>query len=228
MTDIRLEVTADGSHTLVNTALAESYHAFNGALTESLYVYIDSGLCALAEHTQEVRILEVGFGTGLNVLLTLQKARELGLRVHYTSLEPYPVAEALLAHLNYPAQLASLYPAAPLADDFAAIHQAPWDAPVKLNGDFVLHKRAQGLESLPLDAAAANLIYFDGFAPSKQPELWGADNCRKCFALLDAPGLLVTYCANGQFKRDLRAAGFRVQPHPGALGRREMTRAWKD
>lgn len=131
---VQIEFTADGSHTLVNSELDESYHVFKGALTESVYVYIDAGLLSLHSRLPEssqIRILEVGFGTGLNVLLTAQKAKAAGLNVSLTTLEPFPIGSEIVAQLNYAECLAKRgdYGSRDeLTACLAALHQAPWDA----------------------------------------------------------------------------------------------------
>ncbi len=232
--NITLELTGDGSHTLVNTELDESYHVFKGALTESIYVYIDAGMAALGEYLlpkgqTRLRILEVGFGTGLNVLLTAQKARRLGLDVSLTTLEPFPVPAELVTSLNYCAQLAALggYGSHDeLASLFNALHLAPWDETSDVGG-ITLTKICGKLEHQQFAPGSFDLVYFDAFAPKKQPELWAAANFTSIFQWLSDQGLLVSYCSNGQFKRNLKAAGFRVESYPGPMGRRHMTRAWK-
>lgn len=227
--NIKLALTGDGSHTLVNSVLDESYHVFKGALTESVYVYIDAGLVPMAAVKPSLRILEVGFGTGLNVLLTRQKACEMGLDIHFTTLEPFPLDAEIIAALNYVDRLAELGGYGDrdtLAKRFSELHRAPWGQEVALE-ESRLHKIQGRLEELVFSPERFDLIYFDAFAPAKQPELWAAENFIKLFNALAPEGLLVSYCANGQFKRDLKAAGFRVESYPGPMGRRHMTRAWK-
>ncbi|WP_417763548.1 tRNA (5-methylaminomethyl-2-thiouridine)(34)-methyltransferase MnmD [Shewanella sp.] len=228
MDTVSLQLTDDGSHTLYNVELNETYHSNNGAIAESEYVFIRSGFDAqLPNCSKTFSILEVGFGTGLNALMTLghicqRQLAEALPDISYVSLEPFPIDNQLIARLNYPAILPSVY--APL---FQQIHQAEWEQPTQLQAGFILTKVNSTLERYIASAASFDLIYFDAFAPNKQPEVWGLSNLMKCFALLKPSGLLVSYCANGQFKRNLKAAGFTVKAHPGALGKREMTRAWK-
>ncbi|QLE86970.1 tRNA (5-methylaminomethyl-2-thiouridine)(34)-methyltransferase MnmD [Shewanella sp. Scap07] len=219
-------MTKDGSHTLMSRQFDDSYHAHNGAMSESQHVYIDAGYCALASLVEQVCILELGFGTGMNAALTLQAALKEGdlisKPIRYTSIEAYPVPLEVIAQLNYVQQwgeeLQSLY---------LRMHQAPWDCDVEIIPGFVLHKVHGKLADYVSSHAQFNLVYYDGFAPSKQPELWTVDNFQHIWPMLTDEAMLVSYCANGQFKRNLKAAGFRVKPYPGALGRREMTRAWK-
>ena len=234
MDTVSLQLTEDGSHTLYNAELHETYHSHRGAIAEADYVFIQSGFDAeLPLVHDSFSILEVGFGTGLNALMTLGHLQQLATQsvglamqalpqVNYVSLEPYPISNELVFGLNYPALLPQFYQ--PL---FQQIHQAAWNVPQQLTANFRLSKVHTTLEAYQAPVSAFDLIYFDAFAPSKQPTVWQFENMQKCYSLLKPNGLLVSYCANGQFKRDLKAAGFIVKKHPGALGKREMTRAWK-
>ncbi|MGX2954810.1 tRNA (5-methylaminomethyl-2-thiouridine)(34)-methyltransferase MnmD [Shewanella algae] len=232
MKHVSLQLTEDGSHTLFNAELNETYHSHKGALAESRYVFIHAGLEQVLQDFDHLAILEVGFGTGLNALMTLGKVLELTkarqqsglapLPVRYVTIEPYPLSAELIEGLNYKGMLPDWY--APLFD---ALHAAPWDQDVEVMPGFVLRKVKGKLEQLEWQGEPFNLVYYDAFAPSKQPDVWALDNFKKCYGLLEQGGLLVSYCANGQFKRDLKAAGFQVKAYPGALGKREMTRAWK-
>ncbi len=226
MNKIHVQMTKDGSHTLMSSLFDDSYHAHNGALSESEYVYIQSGFNALSPLFEQVNILELGFGSGMNAALTLQQALADKGGIHrpirFISIEAYPVPHEVIAQLNYKQYFSPVV--APLFDK---LHQAPWNEDVEIISGFVLHKVHGKLEDFRADADSINLVYYDGFAPSKQPELWTQDNFERLFPMMMQEGLLVSYCANGQFKRNLKAAGFEVKAHPGALGRREMTRAWK-
>ncbi|MCG9698198.1 tRNA (5-methylaminomethyl-2-thiouridine)(34)-methyltransferase MnmD [Shewanella sp. Isolate11] len=203
----------------------DSYHSHNGALSESEYVYIDAGFNALSPQFEQVSILELGFGSGMNAMLTLQQALadgEVTKPIRFVTVEAYPVPHEVIAELNY-----KQYLNAEVAALFDKLHQAPWDQDVEIVPGFMLHKVHGKLENYTAVPASINLVYYDGFAPSKQPELWRQDNFDRLYPMMMPEGLLVSYCANGQFKRNLKAAGFEVKPYPGALGRREMTRAWK-
>ncbi|WP_394204459.1 tRNA (5-methylaminomethyl-2-thiouridine)(34)-methyltransferase MnmD [Shewanella waksmanii] len=219
-------MTKDGSHTLMSRQFDDSYHAHNGALSESKHVYIDAGYQALLPHVAYIGILELGFGTGMNAALTLQAAlgseHSIKKPIHYTSIEAYPVPIEVIVQLNYVEQWGEA-----LQDCFLRMHMAPWGQDVEIVPGFILHKVHCKLADFSADNRAFNLVYYDGFAPSKQPELWSADNFTHLWPMLEDEAMLVSYCANGQFKRNLKAVGFTVKPYPGALGRREMTRAWK-
>ncbi|MCE9679953.1 tRNA (5-methylaminomethyl-2-thiouridine)(34)-methyltransferase MnmD [Shewanella sp. AS1] len=224
--NIYVQMTKDGSHTLMSSLFDDSYHAHNGAMSESEHVYIESGLQALSPEFKLVRILELGFGSGMNAILTLKQAlaetAKIEVPIHYTSIEAYPVPWDVIVQLNYKQQLSPV-----LASLFDQLHLAPWDTDVEIIPGFVLHKVHGKLADYQGADNSVNLVYYDGFAPSKQPELWTQDNFDRLYPMMMNQGMLVSYCANGQFKRNLKAAGFSVKAHPGALGRREMTRAWK-
>lgn len=216
--------TRDGSHSLYNPALDETYHSHHGALQESQYVFIRMGLDAwLAQHpdVNNLRVLEIGFGTGLNALLALQWAKEKNIKLHFTSLEPYPVSLETASQLNY----------ARLTEgeaDFLRLHEVPWEKDVLLYPYFILHKKQQRLEEAALENNHFDVVFFDAFAPSKQPELWEKDLLDKTAQSMASGGLLTTYSAKGQLKRDLKAVGLQVETLPGAPGKKEMVRGKKN
>lgn len=215
--------TRDGSHSLYNPALDETYHSHHGALQESQYVFIKMGLEAwLAKNrgSQSLHVLEIGFGTGLNALLTLQWAQQQGVKAHFTTLEPYPVSLEVARQLNY-ARLTGG------EEDFLRLHEVAWEEDVLLYPHFILHKKQQKLENARLPAHHYNVVFFDAFAPSKQPELWEKGLLDKAIAAMAPGALFTTYCAKGQLKRDLKAGSLQVETLPGAPGKKEMVRGWK-
>ena len=226
-TKVEVRVTADGSVTLYVPALDEQYHSRHGARQESAYVFIRHGLVPLLQAgygiEQPLRILEVGLGIGLNALLTLEAAQAAGASIEYDGLETFPLPSAVVAAL----QPEWDQPGPPLQEMFAALHAAPWHTPVALLLGFVLLKRQQALEQATLQPSRYDLIYFDAFAPEKQPELWTEAIFAQLFAAAAPGAVLVSYCAQGQFRRNLRAAGWRTEKLPGPPGKREMTRAWR-
>ncbi|WP_299491429.1 tRNA (5-methylaminomethyl-2-thiouridine)(34)-methyltransferase MnmD [uncultured Shewanella sp.] len=227
MNEITVQLTKDGSHTLMSSLFDDSYHAHNGAISESQHVYIDAGFNALDTHFKQVNILELGFGSGMNAILTLQKAinsrGKIERPIQYTSIEAYPLSVDIIKQLNYKHRLSP-----ELAHLFDLLHSAPWNRDIEIIPRFTLHKVHGELQNFKTSQNDFNLIYYDAFAPSKQPELWTQNNFDNIFKIMEKKGMLVSYCANGQFKRNLKAAGFKVKAYPGALGRREMTRAWKE
>lgn len=215
--------TGDGSHSLFNPLLNETYHSHHGALQESLYVFIKKGLDAwLEQHSaaKSLSVLEVGFGTGLNAMLALQWARKHGIKLHFTTLEPYPISTAIAKELNYGELLED-------KEDFLRLHETTWEEDVLLYDYFVLHKTEQSLEQVSFPEAQFDVVFFDAFAPSKQPELWEKPLLEKVAGAMHTSGIFCTYCAKGQLKRDLKEVGLKVETLPGAPGKKEMVRATK-
>jgi len=222
---VEVRTTADGSPTLYVPALNEHYHSHHGAAQESRHVFIEAGLQPLLDAgrgRQPLRLLEVGLGTGLNALLTLAAAHSNGVAVAYDGYETVPLpADAITA-------LAPQWEGTPaLQAAFAQLHAAPWNKPLALTIIFSLTKRLAEIQTADLPTAYYDLIYFDAFAPEKQPELWTEDVFKKLYAAAAPGAVLVSYCAQGQFRRNLRAAGWLTEKLPGPPGKREMTRARK-
>lgn len=211
--------SADGSHTLHVAELKEHYHSHKGALQESLYVFIEMGLHRFPENA-DLKLLEVGFGTGLNTLLTVLK--RMNRSVEYTGLEAFPLSKEMTGQLNYPSLLGDQR----AAGLYEQVHQTPWDQPVALEPGFVLCKRQAELQTFET-GQTFDLIYFDAFAPHAQPELWEPVIWQKLYAMMSSGGVLVTYCAKGQVRRDMQSVGFRTERLPGPPGKREMLRATK-
>jgi tRNA U34 5-methylaminomethyl-2-thiouridine-forming methyltransferase MnmC len=218
-----LVLTTDGSHTLRSGQFGVEYHSLHGAVQESLHVFIHSGLNPLLETgVKQVHILEMGFGTGLNALLVRQVAEQRPeVEFRYDTYEQFPVAPVEIAGLNYPAQLGLE------AERFVSLHDCGWEKDVELSSNFTLHKRRADYltdTSRPYAQGTIDLIFYDAFAPRSQPEFWETEGLAVSYEALRPGGSLVTYCAKGQFKRNLRAAGFTVVPLPGPPGKREMTK----
>lgn len=220
--DISVKKTNDGSATLFNAQLNEHYHSIHGALTESLHVYIQNGFIpATQANHSHLKILEIGFGTGLNAALTAAESETKQQAVDYVGLEPFPVAAALLSELKYETVLDKtqhIY--------FDKIHQADWNKKVNIHPYYHIEKVQNGV----LDFSSKDkfhLIYFDAFAPEKQPDMWELPVLQKCYDLLESGGIFITYCAKGQFKRNLKQCGFNVEGRPGPPFKREITFATK-
>lgn len=217
---MKLERTADGSYTLYVPELDEHYHSVKGALTESRHIFIDMGLKHSA--AAEPRILEIGLGTGLNCFLTLLEAEASCRKVHYTGIERYPLGPDTIARLDYPSLLDRGY-----EGRYLAIHQAPWGQDEPLSPWFTLHK-IEGDFTRYTFPEGYDIIYFDAFAPEKQPEMWEQSLFDGLYRALNAGGILTTYCAKGAVRRMLQAAGFRVERLAGPPGgKREILRATK-
>jgi tRNA U34 5-methylaminomethyl-2-thiouridine-forming methyltransferase MnmC len=222
--EIKIVESEDGSHTLFHTGLNETYHSMHGAVQESEHVFIQAGLeRKMAAPKNSIHIFEVGFGTGLNAWLTYKRVAGTDLKIIYHSIEPYPLEEEIYSRLNYVQTTKD----ETLRDFFSALHHAPWNEEVELNNNFTLKKIKSRLEEYQRPEGIFDIIYYDAFAPSKQAEMWLPENIQKVYALLNKGGLLVTYCARGQFKRDLKEIGFLVETLPGPPGKKEMTRGVK-
>jgi tRNA U34 5-methylaminomethyl-2-thiouridine-forming methyltransferase MnmC len=219
---VSLEIitTADGSNSLRNTTLDETYHSVYGAIQESVHVFIENGLMSFIGKPKEISILEVGFGTGLNALLTLRYARAHRQKVNYTTLEPNPLSEEIWSSLNYPVTLNH-------AHEYDSLHRSPWQVGTTLEPYFELLKVRTTLQEARLEAGSFDLVYYDAFAPSKQPELWELPMLQKVVATLRPGGVFVTYCAKGELKRNLRDLQLNVETLPGPPGKKEMVRASK-
>jgi tRNA U34 5-methylaminomethyl-2-thiouridine-forming methyltransferase MnmC len=217
---VEIITTSDGSHSLLNRELNETYHSVHGAVQESVHVFIKNGFDFLVQHAdpENVNILEIGFGTGLNALLTVQRTASLKTQITYTSLEAYPVAEETWSRLNYPSS-------AEMQAVFENLHRAFWNIEASVASNFKLMKLHQTLQQTTLGPASFDLVYFDAFAPSKQPEMWTLEMLGKVVDAMRPAAVFVTYCAKGQLKRDLRSLGLTVETLPGPPGKKEMVRA---
>jgi tRNA U34 5-methylaminomethyl-2-thiouridine-forming methyltransferase MnmC len=215
-----LRLTADGSPTLYLPELDETYHSMHGSVQEARHVFIENGLRFVAVQSKQVKILEVGFGTGLNALLTAQYAKENAINVHYVGLEAYPVEEEIWKEIKYlddrDAQV--------FYSQMMALH---FGVSKELHAYFNLEKLAERIQ-LWSTQQKFDLIYYDAFGPKAQSEMWELAIFEKLYALLNKGGVLVTYCAQGQFKRHLKSLGMGVEGLPGPPGKREMTRAIKN
>lgn len=222
--DVRILKTGDGSSTLYLEELQETYHSVHGALSESLYVYIRHGLDLLPQDLSHIRILEVGFGTGLNALLTLDHA-PASMAIDFYSVEPYPLDIALLNEYyeGFDQKPLSLGLLPQLANvDPGTLHG------IRPGFNFCLvNKKLQELNEHDTEDVRFDLVYYDAFAPSKQPGMWSYETLKMVAERMKTGAVLATYCAQGQFKRHLKELGLRIENPPGANGKREMTIARK-
>ena len=214
-----LQVTSDGSHTLYMPDMDEHYHSVNGAIQESEHVFIEAGFHRLPK--KEIRVLEIGFGTGLNAFLTLLDSMQADRHITYYSMELYPLDIALVQNLNYGKVLC-----AGEEDLFMALHEAPWNQSASITPNFTLHKMKGDCNQAELPEEI-DLVYFDAFAPDKQPEMWNQELFNKLYFRMNEGGILTTYCAKGAVRRTMKESGFSVERIPGPPGKREMLRATK-
>lgn len=225
-----IEKTDDGSATLFVPELNEHYHSTKGARTESEHIFINMGL--KASGSPHPKILEIGFGTGLNAWLTLVEAEKSYRHIHYTGLELYPLEWSMIKQLGYirsEEQLTLNERQQSSVELFEQLHTSPWEEDVPLTPHFTLRKVQADLNEWILNPSLKpDLIYFDAFAPEKQPEMWSQELFNHLYVLLNNEGIMTTYCAKGVIRRMLQTAGFIVERLPGPPGgKREILRGWK-
>ena len=214
----KLVITNDGSHSIFNPEINETYHSKHGAIVEAEHVFIKNGL--LAENKKQFNILEVGFGTGLNALLTAQKAKQKNIAINYHGIELYPVKKENYTQLNFTGLIGEDN------SELLKLHECDWETEQKINDYFKLTKNEIALENYT-NNTKFDIIYFDAFSPEKQPHLWDEKIFSNMYKLLKEDGFLVTYCAKGVVKRTMKAVGFEIIVLDGPPGKRQMTRANK-
>ena len=218
-----IKITNDGSNTLFLPNLNEHYHSIHGAIQESVHVFIKNGIQKISSNKLGVNILEIGFGTGLNALLTLDYSNVNNLKVNYHTIEPYPIQdEKIWSALNYCELINNN-----LKNQFDLLHRSDWNQEVLMTSFFSFYKYKYTVENCLLKLDSFDVIYFDAFSPRSQPELWDESVLKKMFLLLKKNGFLVTYCSKGIVKRKLKKIGFVIDSLPGPPGKREMTFAKK-
>lgn len=220
-TNRKIVVTDDGSHTFYVPSLNEHYHSHYGSIRESQHVFIDNGLHNI-NNIKTVNIIEIGFGTGLNALLTLNECIKSNFVVNYFTVEKYPLTVNEYMAVNY----SKFINFENSQQYFVNLHECNWNIPVKICDNFTITKVDSDFNNTAYPPKS-NLIYFDAFGPDKQPDLWNILLFKKLFSSLSLGGILVTYSAKGQVKRDMQAAGFSVKKLDGPPGKRHMLFAQK-
>ena len=217
---MKIQPTKDGSYTLYVEELDETYHSTHGAIQEARHVFIENGIKLI--NKKNISVLEVGFGTGLNTVLTQAYAENNGVFIDYSGIETVPLDESIIRHLNYTQELEEID-----SKSFDLIHRTDWDSIQNISTYFNLIKINSSIQKFNSNDSY-DIVYYDAFGPRAQIEMWDIAIFEKLYGFLNANGILVTYCAMGQFKRDLRACGFEVKSVPGPPGKREMTIAIKN
>lgn len=212
-----LIVTDDGSNSLFIEEMGETYHSRHGAVQESLHVYIKNGLSFVEK--EEIAILEFGFGTGLNALLTQEYAQEKQVNIQYETIEAYPLQKDEYELLNYNDLVKSSVP-------FIRFHEIPWNVKESLTERFSILKHHTTIESFTTEKKF-DIIYFDVFGYDYQPELWSEEILNKAHRFLNPNGLFVTYACKGIVNKSLKSLGFEIHKLAGPPGKREMTLAVK-
>lgn len=216
-----IQLSGDGSHTVVSKIFEDvTYHSKYGAIAESNIVFIDAGLKYHFEKGKDnISIFEMGFGTGLNALLSFLWSKENNVRIDYQTVEAYPIDATVFNNLNYTDILGE-------RQVFESFHNLDWNQSHIITELFNFKKHLSLIEDLSLDKCF-DVVFYDAFAPSSQPHLWELPILNKMYQILNDGGILVSYCAQGAFKRNLKSCGFTIESIPGPPGKREMTRAIK-
>jgi len=212
-------VTEDGSTTFKLQDATEQFHSIHGAINESLHIYIQQGL-QYRSLLPNITLLEVGFGTGLNAILTFIHAAHQSIR--YDAIENYPLSTKEVAQLNY-SQLLPNFP----TKVFETMHLAKSSQAIMLTDSFQFRKILKKIEDIELSKNYYDLVYYDMFNPDLQPELWSENIFSKIYSAIKPNGFLITYCAKGCVKRTLKNVGFSLEALPGPASKREITRATK-
>lgn len=221
MTDYQLKTTSDGSNTIFIPQINEQYHSLNGAVTESMHVFIEHGY--IFSSSISPVILEIGFGTGLNCLLTAMKAEQLKRPTTYLTVDNNILPSELISQLNYgkilPGKSKRL---------FSTIHEAPWAKKTTVSDYFTLQKINADVTNPDWHLSDfCNVVYFDAFGPDKQPEMWTEKIFSIIFEAMLPGGVFVTYSAKGEVRRQLTHIGLTVNRLPGPPGKKEMLRGIK-
>ena len=213
-----IQLTGDGSHTIGIPEMGVTYHSTHGAIAESMHVFIDAGLnYLLAHHFRKINILEIGFGTGLNAILTLKWTREKSIPINYTTIELDPLLPIEYAALNYADQLQ-------LTHELLALHEAEWSVDIKIDDLFSIEKEKINLLAFE-SSKKFDCVFFDAFSPVNQPELWTTEVFHKVYAMMQPNAILLTYCSKSIVRKAMKEAGFEVTKIQGPWGKREMVRA---
>ncbi len=221
--NLQIVTTADGSKTIYNSEVGENYHSRNGALQESRHVFLNAGLKYFLdkESVAEISILEVGFGTGLNFLLSADYCMANQITLNYTGIEAFPLAYELIGQTGY-----DEYVSAPVWDSFIGQYQDSLKQTVKINT--TCHLQTAHCKLLDFKSEAQyDVVYFDAFASANQPEMWNEEAIAHTVQFLKPGGVFVTYAITGNLKRALKSLGLKIEKAPGAPGKREMLRATK-
>ncbi len=219
-----IRTTNDGSKTLYINELNENYHSHHGAVQEAEHVFIKNGLILVKDY--EINILELGFGTGLNVLVTINEylKTDKNHKINYFSLEKYPISESEIKDLAY----FELFSAVELKNIYQKIHQTEWEKPVEIMKGFHLKKiRCDFFDLKNIDLPKINLVYFDCFGARVQPDLWEKPLFEMVSDKMSTNGLLTTYSSKGSVRRILKELNFNVEKKQGPPGKREMINAVK-
>ena len=218
---LKLIITEDGSHTLFVPELNEHYHSVFGAVSESKHIFIDAGLKYALGTKKEIDILEIGFGTGLNALMTYHELLSSNIKCNYTAIEAYPLDENIYMQLNY------LEVTGVPKEIFILLHKTNWGEKQFISANFIINKIQNKAEEMILPGNNFDVVYFDAFAPDFQPELWTKEIFENIFKSMKNGAVLTTYSTKGIVKQAMKECGYVIEKLPGPTGKREILRAVK-
>jgi len=223
MDHLSFAITSDGSKTLFNKEVGEHYHSRHGALQESKHVFLNTGMCYFLEKSgiKRVKILEVGFGTGLNFLITADFCSENNIQLDYTGIEAHPLKPEMIGNTGY-----EDYISHDLWNSFTGQYEEVQKFAVQIGKSCTLkieHEKMLDFNSKEL----FDVVYFDAFAAVHQPDMWNLESLKHVSKFLKTGGVFVTYAITGDLKRTMKSLGFTIEKAPGAAGKREMLRAVK-
>ena len=220
-----IRTTSDGSKTLYINDLNENYHSHHGALQEAKHVFINNGYNLIYDY--EINILELGLGTGLNVLVTIDEFMKTDKNhiIHYFTIEKYPVNEQEVKELDY----ASIFEKPEMVEINQRIHSCSWNETIEIVPNFFLTKyHCDFFELDRIEIPKINLVYFDCFGARVQPDLWEEPLFKMVANKMKVGGLLTTYSSKGSVRRILKELNFNVEKKAGPPGKREMINAIKN
>ena len=222
--NLKIVKTNDGSDTIYNKEIDESYHSLHGSIKESEHVYINAGLDRVMNNkkNKSISILEIGLGTGLNVMLTINYAKQKSIKIFYHAIEPFPIENSILKKLNYSRKIKEFN-----NKIFEKIHNCESQNVIKLSNNFLFKRSINRLEKISLKKEKYDLIFFDAFAPSKQPDIWAEKNFSNIKYAMKSEGIIVTYSSTKRLKKILENLKFKIEILAGPIGKKEMTRAIK-
>ena len=216
---LKIVNTSDNSDTLYCSKFDEHYHSIYGAFGESMHVFIETGLHFCQLNT--IKIFEVGFGTGLNAILSYIEGIKRNLTIEYTTIELYPIDKSIIEQLNF-----SNYLSDNSRNTLNILHDSKWEETIQVSKNFSFKKIESDFTKFTFPEKF-DIVYFDAFAPEKQPEMWSAENFSKIYETLNLKGILTTYSSKGIVKNNLRNAGFNVKRLSGPKGKHHILRAQK-
>jgi len=218
---IDLIITEDGSHTLSIPELNEHYHSVHGAINESKHIYIEAGLNFVIKNKTNINVLEIGFGTGLNALLTFQEISKSNVFCEYTTVEAFPIEKEIYTKLNYSEKTG-------ISNEiFLNFHNSAWNKKIFFSDKFILYKIHETIQKTFFEQNYFDVVYYDAFGPNVQAEMWTKDVFSSIYNSMKVGAVLVTYSTKGDVKRALKESGFSVEKLQGPKGKREILRAYK-